>query len=144
MAVAFGGMGKRGSTRGDLFAGIAIDTVSWHCRKAFHQRLAVEPVGEEGADHGIAHCKFRHAATHCRDHTGTVSHGDARLARAPHAADHGKIVIVERVGVQTNGNLAKLGCGRLAGADLNLVVTTARLDINSLAGHANLLVGSGK
>ena len=76
-------MGERGGAGGDHFAGIAIDTVARHRGEAFHQRLAGQPVGEEGADYRVANGKFSHAGTHRHHFTGAIGHGNARLA-GPH------------------------------------------------------------
>ncbi|MNC28754.1 hypothetical protein D3C75_769760 [compost metagenome] len=135
MAEALGRQGEGGGASGDLFSGITIDTVAGHPGEAFHIGLAVEPVGEEGTDHIVADLELGDAATH-RDHfASAIGHGDAPLARAPHAADNGEIVVVERAGVQAHGDFAGLGCESLAGTDLDLVVAAAGLYVDGLAGH---------
>ncbi|MNH03134.1 hypothetical protein D3C79_623860 [compost metagenome] len=144
VAVALGRMGKRGSAGSHLFAGVTIDAVARDRGETFDQRLAVQPVWEEGADHRIAHGELAHASTHCGHHTGAIGHGDTRRSRPPHAADHGEVVIVERVGVQAHADFAGLRRRSLAGAYLHLVVTTAGLDDNGPAGHGNLLSRLGK
>ncbi|MNJ53177.1 hypothetical protein D3C77_485570 [compost metagenome] len=139
MAVTLGGMGKGRGAGGDLLASIAIDAITRHRGKAFHLRLAIQPVWEEGADYRITHGELSDARPHRSHHAGAVGHGNARFAWPPDATDDGKVVIVEGVGVQTNGNLPRFRRRRFVRADLNLVVTAARLNINGLAGHEPLL-----
>ncbi|MNN14003.1 hypothetical protein D3C81_1270560 [compost metagenome] len=135
VAVTLGRQGEGRGTRGDLRTGVAIQAITGHPGKPFDIGLAVEPVGEEGADNIVTHLEFADAGPHRRHFTGTVGHGDAPLARPPHAADHGEVVVVEGTGVQTHGDLAGLWRRRLAGADLDFVVAAARLDVDGLAAH---------
>ena len=135
MAEAFGRQGERGGAGGHLFAGIAVEAVTGHPGKALDIGLAVEPVGEEGADHIVADLELADALAHRNHFAGAIGHGDTPLARAPHAADHGKVMVVEGAGVQAHGDFAGLGGLGLAGADLDLVVAAAGLYVDGLAGH---------
>ena len=135
MAETLGCQGEGGGAGSHLLTGVAIDAVAGHPGKALDIGLAIEPVGEEGADHIVADLELSDASPHRNHLAGAIGHGDASLARAPHAADHGEIVVVEGTGVQAHGNLAGLGGLGLAGADLDLVVAAAGLYVDGLAAH---------
>ncbi|MNH18265.1 hypothetical protein D3C79_779630 [compost metagenome] len=139
MAISLWGVGKGRGAGGDLLAGVAVDAITGDRGKTFHLCLTILPVRKKRADDGITHGKLSDTGTHRRDHPGTISHRDTRLVRPPDSADHGKIVIVERVGVQTNGDFPRFRRRRFASTDLHLVVTAARLNVNGLAGHKHLL-----
>src|SRR5690606_18180876 len=119
------GKGKGACRGGYRLAGIAVNAIPGYASETFHVRAAVEPIGEEGADHGVANLEFRYARAHGGNFTGAIGHGDALFRRTPDTAHHNVVVVVQRVGMKTNADFTSSWGSVLTGADNHLVETTA-------------------
>ncbi len=82
----------------------------------------------------VADGKFRDAVADGDDLARAVRHGNAGNDRAPHAADDGVVVIVERVRAKAHGDFAGARFWRFAFADDDAVEAAARLHDDGL-GH---------
>ena len=64
------------------------------------KRLPIQPVREKGADHAGTDLEVADTAAHGYDLASTVGHRDTAFGWAPHAADHGKVMVIEGAGMQ--------------------------------------------
>ena len=127
--------GEGGGFGSHFLTGVAVDAVTRHADKAFNQRGAINPVGEEGADHRIAHFEFADVGADCDDFPRAVSHRNTFFARPPHATDNGKIVVVERVGVQAHRDFVTCRLAHVTAADNHVVIAATRLDEDGFIAH---------
>ena len=137
VAIALGRVGEGGGGHGHNLTGKAVGAITGDMAHIGQVRIAIGPVGEEGADDIIAHCKLADALADGCHHTRAIRHGDAALRGRDRAEHDHIVVIVQRAGMDADGDLTPARGGGLCRADREIIQPAGLFEANSFHGRSS-------